>query len=377
MLCLGFLAAGVSAHSWARCTNYHAEITGGDYNEDECSGWIRTFDFNGLAFGTDRGFNYQVGVGAGGSICAQQPFQGSSDDAYGLQDDKAASYKVGETIRVVWPAKNHANYECSNNIPDTSMKLFMNPTVNPTGDLPNNAGTMEGNGYELVKDWQEDCTGGTDGCGFQNCPKFCDNTDKATCFGDFVVPDVGTSGYYTFVWYWIFNPGSPYISCYEAYIDADTVVADTEETEFTESAGDGVTGTRAGYLTQAPYCISGDDYDASLVQGFAQTQFSGVATVDLDDIEVVSVSEESGSFNFTVQISHDDGGSEITAIAWAGTTEDESPFCERFQIQFAGSSCVNCFDTITYAQYEGGSSAPVIGLAPAFALVAVLVAFLN
>ena len=250
VLCFGFLAASVSAHSWARCTNYHAEITGGDYNEDECSGWIRTFDFDGLAFGTDRGFDYQVSVGGGGSICAQQPFSGSADTAYGLSDDKAAAYTVGETVRVVWPAKkcvapcicpriylfaanplcSHANYECSNNIPDNSMKLFMNPNVDPTSDLSNDAGTMEGNGYELVKDWQDDCTGGTDGCGFQNCPKFCDDTGKATCFGDFVVPDVATSGYYTFVWYWIFNPGDPYISCYEAYIDADTVVdPDTDE----------------------------------------------------------------------------------------------------------------------------------------------------
>merc|ERR1712152_51049 len=73
-----------------------------------------------------------------------------------------------------------------------------------------------------VKDWHEGCTPGSDGCGFQNCPKFCDNTDKATCFGDFVVPDVDTAGYYTFVWYWIFNPGAPYISCYEAYVTPST-----------------------------------------------------------------------------------------------------------------------------------------------------------
>merc|ERR1711933_213368 len=64
--------------------------------------------------------------------------------------------------------------------------------------------------------------GGADGCGFQNCPKFCENTDRATCFGDFVVPTVDTEGYYTFVWYWIFNPGSPYISCYEAYVKPST-----------------------------------------------------------------------------------------------------------------------------------------------------------
>ena len=107
------------------------------------------------------------------------------------------------------------------------MKLFMNPNVNPTADLSNNADSMEGNGYTLVKDWQEGCTAGTDGCGFQNCPGFCQGTDDATCYGDFVVPSVDQSGYYTFIWYWIFNPGDPYISCWEAYIDADSTATST------------------------------------------------------------------------------------------------------------------------------------------------------
>merc|ERR1712154_76817 len=103
------------------------------------------------------------------------------------------------------------------------MKLYMNPNVNPTNDLTNAGGaSMATAGYELVKDWQEGCTPGSDGCGFQNCPRFCENTDRATCFGDFVVPDVDTEGYYTFVWYWIFNPGAPYISCYEAYVKPST-----------------------------------------------------------------------------------------------------------------------------------------------------------
>ena len=100
--------------------------------------------------------------------------------------------------------------------------------------------------------------------------------------------------------------------------------------------------------------------------------------MEIDDVEIVSVSEESGSYNFTVQISHDDGGSEITAVAWAGTTADKSYFCEQFEILQSGSECVNCVDTVTYALYDdNGSSAQMIGLAPAFAFVGVLMAFLN
>merc|ERR1719356_1321510 len=124
------------------------------------------------------------------------------------------------------------------------MKLYMNPIANPTADLTNAGGvSMSSAGYRLVKDWQEGCTPGADGCGFQNCPKFCENTDRATCFGDFVVPTVDTEGYYTFVWYWIFNPGSPYISCYEAYIDAEPVTeVDIAEEVFDESPGSDTAG---------------------------------------------------------------------------------------------------------------------------------------
>ena len=99
-------------------------------------------------------------------------------------------------------------------------RLYWNPQVDPTADLASTASTMEARGYELVKDWHDGCTPGTDGCGFQNCRQYCANTDKATCFGDFVVPDVTTAGYYTFVWYWVFNRNtSPYTSCYEAYVE--------------------------------------------------------------------------------------------------------------------------------------------------------------
>ena len=218
------LFSNVQSHSWVRCTDYDAAINGADYNEDNCLGWIRDWQFSGIEFGVDRGTNFIINIGSGSSICGRNQMEGSPDSDYSADyanSDKLARYTSGSTVRVVWPAKNHANYECSSNIPDTSMKLFMNPNVNPTSDLSNTQGSMEANGWTLVKDWQEGCTPGTDGCGFQNCPKFCENTDKATCYGDFTVPTVTTSGYYTFVWYWIFNPGDPYISCWEAYIDAN------------------------------------------------------------------------------------------------------------------------------------------------------------
>merc|ERR1719192_2676547 len=293
---LALLAQRLHAHSWARCVDYNAEITGLDYDESECTGWIRGWEFDGVDFGQDRGINYQVGVGGGQNLC-QSTLSGNSDTDYNYANtDKIAQYKSGETVRVVWPAKNHANYECFGNIPDTSMKLYMNPNVNPTADLDNDDSTMVAQGYDLVKDWHEGCTPGSDGCGFMNSPRFCENTDRATCFGDFVVPEVDTSGYYTFVWYWIFNPGSPYISCYEAYIDSEAVSGDDEDA-FDESSGSD-TATVSQYQTRMPIRVTGMEYDAAVIEEFVCSQFQ--SEVDCANIEITSLSTSDDGFDLTV-----------------------------------------------------------------------------
>merc|ERR1712178_595204 len=41
------------AHSWMRCSDYHAEITGQDYNETYCSGWMRGENFDNIYFGQE------------------------------------------------------------------------------------------------------------------------------------------------------------------------------------------------------------------------------------------------------------------------------------------------------------------------------------
>jgi len=346
-VCAALFFNKLDAHSWARCTDYQAVITGGDYDESECSGWIRGWEFDNVIFGQDRGINHQVGVGGGQALC-QNTLSGSEDNDYGLRSDKATQYTPGSTVRMVWPAKNHANYECSQNIPDTSMKLFMNPNVNPTSDLPNTASTMEDNGYVLVMDFQEGCQAGSDGCGFQNCRKFCENTDKATCFGEFVVPEVDASGWYTFVWYWIFNPGTPYISCYEAYIDIDGAATTPDDTE----TGTGVDGTISDYITTIPVCVTGDSYDETEVTAFATSQFSSVG----DSVYILSQcdAQDNNGFEFTVQVTHSTPGADVVAIA-------QDTFCDEFESEFGDSvSCVisdDCGEIITFATYELEASA--------------------
>merc|ERR1719273_2655349 len=188
-----------------------------------------------------------------------------------------------------------------------------------------------------------------------NCPRFCENTDRATCYGDFTVPTVDTSGYYTFVWYWIFNPGSPYTSCFEAYIDAEAASDDDSDSDtFDESGGSDYDGQSVSkYMTQMPICIDGMDYDSTQVSNFVCNMFED--EVDCEDIEITSVTQGESAYNFTAQIYHDSASSTITSIAWGGTTEDESEFCNDFELLYSSGdepvTCSNCYDTITYALY--------------------------
>merc|ERR1712130_560385 len=208
---------------------------------------------------------------------------------------------------------------------DTEMKLYWNPEVNPSADLANTEGTMEDQGYELVKDWHDGCTPGTDGCGFQNCPKFCEDTDGATCFGDFTVPAVDASGYYTFVWYWVFNPGSPYITCWEAYIDKDGAPWELP----TPSP---VTDAIAEYITEIPVCIEGQSYSADDVAVFVEAQFE-FTLQSVTETAILNVSESSTGYEFTAKVTHDDEGADVADIA----TND---FCREFEAEYGSS--VDC-----------------------------------
>ena len=165
-------------HSWLHCTNYDALITGQDFDESHCLGYIRQWAslWGATSFSSDRGINYFGGNGAWCQSSYNSDISAIYDDGYPY-----AEYSLGQTITLVWPAKNHANYECFSLIPDTSLKLYYNPTPNQTSDLEDLTD------WTLLHDFHDGCTPGTDGCGYQNCPEFCDNTDGAPCYGNFQV----------------------------------------------------------------------------------------------------------------------------------------------------------------------------------------------
>merc|ERR1719461_1889721 len=148
----------INAHSWTRCVDYQSQITGLDYDESQCNGWLRGWEFNNILFGLDRGIDHQIALGEGGQLC-QSALSGNAQNNYGRSNmNKIPQYTSGDTIKIVWPAKNHANYECFQYIPDTQLKLYMNPMANPSADIPNTGASMEAMGYRLVKDWHEGCT---------------------------------------------------------------------------------------------------------------------------------------------------------------------------------------------------------------------------
>jgi cell division septation protein DedD len=210
VLAIGLLSAYVSGHSWVHCTDYvGSEFTSNTFDDGNCAGYPRDFTSYSGVFGADRGFNYQIKTG--GNTCVTDYRSSSYASPYPM-----ATYKRGEKVRVVWPAKNHAVGTCTNPyIPDTQMQLYMDCSASGSRNPSQSSIIKPAN---LVVDWKANGDGG-----FQNCPFFCQNTDKAICFQEFTVPTSAPSGSIcTFVWYWIFNAGDfPYTTCWEACIDGN------------------------------------------------------------------------------------------------------------------------------------------------------------
>lgn len=191
-----------SGHSWLHCSDYRGDLV--NYEDDKCVGNPRPL--GGVvpqqrAFGADFGFNQQPGDTA----CH------STEES--LPTFPMATYQRGQNVTLAWPTKNHVAAECTNPfIPDTSLELFVQPKN----------GADDPNAWQQVRATFSDdphVNGQTDFKGFQKCPDFCNNLDKALCTGSFIVPSTMTDGTYTFQWRWVFNQGSPaYVTCYDAQV---------------------------------------------------------------------------------------------------------------------------------------------------------------
>jgi len=205
----------VRAHSWVQCTDY-TEENGRVWSANNCRGWPRNYeaDFQysqpPYSFGADTGYNYQP---TDAKACKSPPASGDYTTKYGK-----AKYSPGQRVCLAWPPKNHVAAKCNNpNIPDHGTRVFRSD-VNPKADL-----TLTQFRSKLVYDFGANV--GLQGTGFQNCPTFCTNPDKALCTGCFNVPKDLALGTYTFLWEWDFNSnslGDTYTTCWEADIVANS-----------------------------------------------------------------------------------------------------------------------------------------------------------
>ena len=200
----------VAGHSWLECTDYRIQTSADAETWDKalCHGYARCGSKQAkVAFGKDTGFDHNYPKNDDNACqCAA----GSSYDA----NAPMAQYTPGQRVCLAYPAKNHVAETCTNEyIPDNGVRIFRT-NKNPTNDPELFKWPVE---YQHLNGVHQD--GQIDYKGFQNCPKFCDDPDKALCTLCFDLEPNLASGLYSFHFEWHFNSGVDYYtSCWEAQV---------------------------------------------------------------------------------------------------------------------------------------------------------------
>lgn len=204
-LCIHLLHS-TQSHSWIECTDYRFEngsVDGEVWNAGKCHGRPRCGQRQAReGFGIDTGFNYRS---ANGCQCNK------ADDNYnGIE---MAIYKPGQLVCLAYPPKNHVAATCTTPyVPDygviiTRHPLYDDASVSKTYDHLNRAhkyGTVDYNG-------------------FQHCPRFCENMERALCTMCFQLERDIAPGTYSFHWLWSFNSKEDtYSTCWEAQVTDST-----------------------------------------------------------------------------------------------------------------------------------------------------------
>jgi len=205
------LTATVQAHSWLDCTNYQMfqgeRVT--KFDAAKCLGYARCGTTQAKAgFGMDTGFNHHDKT----CQCAR-----NADNAYSTQAPMA-QYRPGQRVCLAYPAKNHVAETCTNAyIPDNGVRILRS-----AGPVNMRDGTDSfSREYNHLNG--KHTNGQIDYKGFQNCPDFCSNMDKAVCTMCFDLEADIAPGTYSFQWQWQFNTGDFYSTCWEATIAGSAV----------------------------------------------------------------------------------------------------------------------------------------------------------
>ena len=207
------VATLVSAHSWVACTNYQTQTTDhnlfGAFKREQCHGYPRSYQNQ---FREEKSRFWGVDTGGEWRLPTCKTKYNPSDYS---KEMPMAEYKSEQTIHISHPAKNHVADRCTNEfIPST--KLTLDISKDSTDDFTMKA-TMIGNDH--VK-------GKIDYAGYQNCYKFCDDMENSHCLTSWKLPKL-PKGRYSARWYWEFNPGEIYTSCFDFMITDGSNVAPT------------------------------------------------------------------------------------------------------------------------------------------------------
>jgi hypothetical protein len=202
ILLTGFYST-VTAHSWIECTDYRVTQGSDDANE-----WNPSLCFGRPRCGKrqmDSGFGMDTGFNFKSKETCQCP---RSQETY--QEIPKAKYTPGQKICLAYPAKNHVAADCTNEyIPDKGV-IISRTSLNPTSDSFQEQYDHSNGGHVFgQKDYK----------GFQNCPNFCQEKDKALCTMCFTLENDLTPGEYAFRWLWSFNSlDDVYTTCWDAIV---------------------------------------------------------------------------------------------------------------------------------------------------------------
>ncbi|KAF9920091.1 hypothetical protein FBU30_010122 [Linnemannia zychae] len=196
------------AHSWAACIDWrfkNPDKPGWEESDGECHGFARRYPLKGEIWSLDSadpGRHYQQdesmipcsdgihGKDKGSDERRANPVE----DAYGGKWGPMTHTRVGDTLCIRWPAKNHAEKN------EDYTEVLINMAQLPNRPDPSQAILTD----NLVK----------------RLPyKKCDSghPDHRGCGGCFKVP-VRSSGIYLLQWRWQLNPGEWYTSCADVAI---------------------------------------------------------------------------------------------------------------------------------------------------------------
>ncbi|KAF9962965.1 hypothetical protein BGZ70_007743 [Mortierella alpina] len=193
------------AHSWAACVNWKFNNKNKEDWSDKggkCLGYARRYPYRHAFYSLDSespSRHYQqpkngpacsdMKHGVDGDVGSDERRANPISNAYNGQYGPMTTTRVGNTLCVRWPAKNHAK----DNEDDTVVLINL---AKKSGKDPSQKSLDKSNVAKLR---------------YKNCGKG-KNSDRLPCGGCFPVPP-RAPGIYLLQWRWMLNPGEWYTSC--------------------------------------------------------------------------------------------------------------------------------------------------------------------